>query len=139
MVATNNPLMLRYLIKTPKAPPKVCPDFRRFEGPKTALSLSRDRRFEAFGPENFIFSCACRAMSGYIWHRWWLISQSVELHTHAKSEDVLYHVGWEAFIPDASHNRELNSLAVKHWIELTKPAAKAKLATITIPGGKRTT
>ena len=50
-------------------------------------------------------------------------SRSVELHTHAKSEDVLYHIGWEAFIPGASHTRELNSLAVKDWIELTKPAA----------------
>ena len=65
-------------------------------------------------------------------------SRAIELHTHAKSEDVLYHIGWEAFIPSSLQNKELNSLALQHWIELNKPAAKAKLATIKIPGGRKT-
>ena len=46
--------------RPPEAPPKVCPDFRRFEGLKIALSLSGDRRFEAFGLEFFWISCANR-------------------------------------------------------------------------------
>ena len=65
-------------------------------------------------------------------------SRAIELHTHAKSEDVLYHIGWEAFIPSSLQNKELNSLALQHWIELNKPATKAKLATIKIPGGRKT-
>ena len=38
-----------------------------------------------------------------------------------------YHVGWEAFVLSNRHSKELNSLAAKHWVELTKPAAVAKL------------
>ena len=38
---------------------------------------------------------------------------------------VLYHIGWEAFIPSNSHNKELNSLAAKHWNELNKRATIA--------------
>ena len=64
-------------------------------------------------------------------------SQAIELHTHARSEDVLYHIGWEAFILSNSHNKELNSLAAKHWNELSKCATIAKLSKIKIPGGKR--
>ena len=65
-------------------------------------------------------------------------SWSIELHTHAKSEDMLYHIGWEAFILSNSHNKELNSLAAKHWDELTKCATIAKLTKIKFPAwGKK--
>ena len=64
-------------------------------------------------------------------------SWAIELHTHARSEDVLYHIGWEVFILSNLHNKELNSLAAKHWNELTKCATIAKLPTINIPGGKK--
>ena len=50
-----------------------------------------------------------------------------------------YHVGWEAFVLSNRHSKELNLLAAKHWVELTKPAAVAKLPNLKlkIPGGKR--
>ena len=35
--------------RPPEAPLKVCPDFRGFEAPKIALSLSGDGGFEASG------------------------------------------------------------------------------------------
>ena len=38
---------LHLITKPPEAPLKVCPDFRGFEAPKIALSLSGDRGFEA--------------------------------------------------------------------------------------------
>ena len=38
-------------------------------------------------------------------------SRAIELHTHAKSEDVLYHIGWEAFIPSAKQGAELAGFA----------------------------
>ena len=66
-------------------------------------------------------------------------SCSVKLHTHERSDDVLYHVGREAFVPSDRHSKELNLLAAKHWIELTKPTAVVKLPNLKlkIPGRKK--
>ena len=58
----------------------------------------------------------------------------VELHTHVLAEDVVYHLGWSAFIDSTRSQRGLLPLAEKRWLELTKPAALKKFK---IPGGKR--
>ena len=63
----------------------------------------------------------------------------IELHAHALVEDVIYHIGWEAFTTKGSHNLHLTNDAAKHWNSLTKPAARktlAKLPALKIPGGK---
>jgi len=63
----------------------------------------------------------------------------IELHAHALAEDVIYHIGWEAFTTKGSHNLHLTDDAAKHWNSLAKPAARktlAKLPALKIPGGK---
>lgn len=61
-------------------------------------------------------------------------SSQIELHTHVLADDVIYHLGWTAFVESTRSQRELLPLAEKRWLELTKPAALKKLK---IPGGKR--
>ena len=46
--------------------PYPCPEIGDLR-PPGGQSLSGYRRFEAFGPEIFSFSCASRATSGYVW------------------------------------------------------------------------
>jgi len=68
------------------------------------------------------------------------MGRPVELHTHAVAEHVLYHIGWDAFTGNGSHNMHLTPDAAKHWNSFTKPAAQkalTKLLKLKIPGGKR--
>ena len=67
------------------------------------------------------------------------MGSTIELHTHAFSELVLYHIGWETFTSKGSHNVQLTPDETEYWNTFTKLAAKraiAKLPKITIPGGK---
>ena len=45
-----------YMFRHPEAPLGVCLDFRGFEAPKIALSLSGDRGFEASGEPKAVWA-----------------------------------------------------------------------------------
>jgi hypothetical protein len=63
----------------------------------------------------------------------------IELHAHDFAEHVLYHVGWDAFSANGSHNMQLTPDTAEHWKALTKLTTRqalTKLPKLKIPGGK---
>ena len=64
-----------------------------------------------------------------------------ELHSHAFAEDVIYHIGWAAFVSRGSYS-QLMPDAAQHWNSLSKTATKkvlTKLLKLKIPGGNMKT
>jgi hypothetical protein len=67
----------------------------------------------------------------------------IELHTHDFAEHVLYHVGWDAFSANGSHNMQLTPDTAEHWKALTKLTTRhtrqvlTKFPQLNIPGGTK--
>jgi hypothetical protein len=69
------------------------------------------------------------------------MGRETELHSHAFAEDVIYHIGWAAFVSRGSYS-QLMPDAAQHWNSLSKTATKkvlTKLPKLKIPGGKMKT
>ena len=64
-------------------------------------------------------------------------TNQTELHSHSFAEDVIYHIGWDAFISCGSHH-QLMPDAPLLWTSFNQPVNKllATLPKLKIPGGK---